>query len=396
MNISFKWKGILKKYLNKNNIFKKEESYIYLDSSHLNAIEQVLPVIQNLFLNKKVTILYKFYFKNAFNISKVTRELGIDSWCFLNNKELNIPDKSLLFYTHNAVSNVQIVNRMSTNSHILLLHGDSDKPASTHRLARIYDYCLVAGENSFQRYIKHGVFLERDRDKFIFAGKAILNSVIPTESEYRKERTLLFAPTWEGVSEDTDYSLLPQHEIISDFMLNILNKLEISSVTIKPHPNLGNRLPDYIEHLNSIIRNLIENGIEVSVVKIEGCNYSSNSKVISLSAINNNNIVLAVTNNSAMIMQMLQQNIKTVVLSNQKETGSLNYPAETIFIEAGVMPSVYPLVNYVNNKMDLELELIKLGKLSYDGDDWHNLNPNEIFNFVIKKIKSMRENNGIC
>ena len=112
-------------------------------------------------------------------------------------------------YVNNANLNSHIA-RFSKLTHIQLLHGDSDKPASFNPVSAMFDRLFVAGPAGIQRYADHGVVIAEE--KFDIVGRpqaAGDHHTGPTSGT-----TVLYALTTPGHYADENHCSLPAGEAI--------------------------------------------------------------------------------------------------------------------------------------------------------------------------------------
>jgi CDP-Glycerol:Poly(glycerophosphate) glycerophosphotransferase len=134
-----------------------------------------------------------------------------------------------VFYVNNANLNSHIA-RFSKLTHIQLLHGDSDKPASFNPVSAIFDRIFVAGPAGIQRYADHGVVIAEA--KFDVVGRPQVAGVEPARIE--PGNVVLYAPTSPGRYADEDVCSLRNGEKI------IRSLLDANAVVIlRGHPELS-------------------------------------------------------------------------------------------------------------------------------------------------------------
>jgi CDP-Glycerol:Poly(glycerophosphate) glycerophosphotransferase len=139
------------------------------------------------------------------------------------------PSVRAVFYVNNANLNSHIA-RFSKLTHIQLLHGDSDKPASFNPVSAIFDRIFVAGQAGIQRYADHGVVIAEA--KFDVVGRPQVAGVEPARIE--PGNVVLYAPTNPGRYADEDFCSLRNGEKI------IRSLLDANAVVIlRGHPELS-------------------------------------------------------------------------------------------------------------------------------------------------------------
>jgi len=138
---------------------------------------------------------------------------------------INKSDIKAVFYPINTASNITTTQALEP-LHIFIGHGDSDKAPSYRRVTAMYDYQFVAGQEAIERYENHGIHILKD--KFIITGRPQVEDV---QVGAGNTGTVLYAPTWQGHTNDVDYtSLYKGREIIKSLLDKNLR------VVFRPHP----------------------------------------------------------------------------------------------------------------------------------------------------------------
>ncbi|MEO3886259.1 CDP-glycerol glycerophosphotransferase family protein [Nonomuraea sp. B5E05] len=141
----------------------------------------------------------------------------------------------LCLYVSNAGRNVHML-RIPTLRSAFLNHGDSDKEASFNPFSRVYDEVWVAGPAGRDRYRRARVGV---RDENIHeVGRPQLEG-ISTEGPGLPYRTVLYAPTWEGWSDDLLHTSLTS--MGPRLVRALLDHRPRLRVIYKPHPLTGHR-----------------------------------------------------------------------------------------------------------------------------------------------------------
>ncbi|MFF4737171.1 hypothetical protein ACFY2W_15020 [Streptomyces sp. NPDC001262] len=150
---------------------------------------------------------------------------------------LDLPEARVILYPANAGKNVHML-RMAEAQHVFIGHGDSDKLASSNRVSKVYDQIWVAGQAGQDRYtrIRHAV----DTAAIVQVGRPQLTSVTPASPlPTGRATTVLYAPTWEGWTEDPYHtSLVLMGPKIIRMLLNHPDPVRI---LYRPHPLTGKR-----------------------------------------------------------------------------------------------------------------------------------------------------------
>lgn len=122
------------------------------------------------------------------------------------------------FYTNHAMKNVQLI-KLDKYLHVQLMHGDSDKAISRSPVSLMYDRVFVAGQAGIDRYHRHGVDIPNYKFKKI--GRPQLHDIRVGEREQgvSDRKTVLYTPTWTGLTSDVNYSSLKQGKRIVEALL---------------------------------------------------------------------------------------------------------------------------------------------------------------------------------
>ncbi|UED86466.1 hypothetical protein [Streptomyces profundus] len=142
-------------------------------------------------------------------------------------------------YPANVGKNLHLL-RVPTMKHVFIGHGDSDKIASINPYAKAYDEVWSAGRAGRDRYALADVGV-RDED-IVEVGRPQLASILPASTRPADRiPTVLYAPTWEGWTDDPgNTSLLLAGENI---VRRLLESESPVRVIYKPHPFTGTRDP---------------------------------------------------------------------------------------------------------------------------------------------------------
>ncbi|MEU6354160.1 hypothetical protein ABZ896_33350 [Streptomyces sp. NPDC047072] len=149
--------------------------------------------------------------------------------------ELDLSAVKVVLYPGNAGKNVHML-RIAEAKHVFIGHGDSDKLASSNRVSKVYDEIWVAGKAGRDRYrrVRHAI----SDDAIVEVGRPQLAPVqLHTDRVPGPVPVVLYAPTWEGWSDDDCHtSLIPMG-------VPLIGKLLAEGVRVvyKPHPLTGKR-----------------------------------------------------------------------------------------------------------------------------------------------------------
>ncbi|XVQ87460.1 CDP-glycerol glycerophosphotransferase family protein [Microbispora siamensis] len=139
----------------------------------------------------------------------------------------------------NVGNNIHMLRVPGVRS-VFIGHGDSDKEASFNPYTKVYDEVWVAGPAGRDRYLRAQVGVRDEAVEEV--GRPQLAGVLRT-SPYAEGaapyRTVLYAPTWEGWSDDLFHSSLAA---MGPAIVRALLDQPVR-VIYKPHPLTGHRSP---------------------------------------------------------------------------------------------------------------------------------------------------------
>jgi len=149
-------------------------------------------------------------------------------------ERLVLPHVKVALYVANAGRNVHLLREPGLK-HVFLNHGDSDKSTSANPVSRVYDEVWVAGPAAVDRYHAAGVIIPPER--FATIGRPQVNGLGVGPRRRSEGRRVLYAPTWEGYYEESNYSSL---EIAGPRIIAaILAARPEVGIIFKPHPSTG-------------------------------------------------------------------------------------------------------------------------------------------------------------
>lgn len=161
---------------------------------------------------------------------------------------LTLPSARVALFAANVGKNIHLLREPDLMS-VFIGHGDSDKTASFNPFTKVYDEVWVAGEAGRDRYRRAAVGI-RD-EQVVVVGRPQLDGLHQAEPRSADEGlTVLYAPTWEGWTED------PHHSSIATMGENIVQTLLASErvrVLFKPHPRTGSVDPAAARALDRIV-----------------------------------------------------------------------------------------------------------------------------------------------
>ncbi|MDP9441568.1 MAG: CDP-glycerol glycerophosphotransferase family protein, partial [Actinomycetota bacterium] len=147
-----------------------------------------------------------------------------------------LPSARVALFVANGAENARLLRNPVLKS-AFIGHGDSDKSSSVNPFTRVYDEVWVAGEAGRQRFLNANVGVPIEKIRVV--GRPQIHRIErgappATGAPY----TVLYAPTWEGVSRDPyDSSLLLNGLDVVRTLLSV----DGIRVIYRPHPATGTR-----------------------------------------------------------------------------------------------------------------------------------------------------------
>lgn len=150
-------------------------------------------------------------------------------------EQLEAAGVQTVLYPANPQKNAQFL-RLHTLNHFFINHGESDKAVNQSKMLLAYDRLLVGGPMAERRLRDSGLRLHDGQVVHVGRPQTELRLEKMSSCKARNPITVLYAPTWEGFTEDSNYSS------VSDFGIALLESLANNpdiKVVFKPHPWTG-------------------------------------------------------------------------------------------------------------------------------------------------------------
>ena len=153
-------------------------------------------------------------------------------------RRFQLPSLRVALYP-TSVTNNDAMLALPGLRHILIGHGDSDKSVTASPLHRAFDETWVAGPAARDRYLRSDSGVTEDQIRIV--GRPQLAGIEVPQQPATEPFTVLYAPTWEGNFDSSDYSsvLSMGHGLLSE----LLNGQWPVRVLFRPHPATGQRSP---------------------------------------------------------------------------------------------------------------------------------------------------------
>jgi hypothetical protein len=149
---------------------------------------------------------------------------------------------------------------------VFIGHGDSDKVSSYNPYSRVFDEIWVSGPAGIDRYTALGEGFRPEQ--FVTVGRPQLAEIATVAADGSTNVTIprptvLYAPTWEGFLEQSNYSSLAIMGV--RMVTEMLAMSNPPRILFKPHPSSGHRRADMREAQEEIGRLLTEAGSDHQV-----------------------------------------------------------------------------------------------------------------------------------
>lgn len=152
---------------------------------------------------------------------------------------LSFSSVRVALYPVNVGKNIHFL-RLPHIKSVFVGHGDSDKNASFNPFSRVYDEIWVAGPAGRMRYER--ALIGIPDESIIEVGRPQIVELATTQIKRKEagQKTLLYAPTWEGWNEEQNYCSI--EEVGLPLVKMILSKNLPIRILYRPHPFTGTRL----------------------------------------------------------------------------------------------------------------------------------------------------------
>ncbi len=178
---------------------------------------------------------------------------------------LTVPTVKVVLHPTTA-NKVFEVMRLRGLLQVFIGHGDSDKVSSFNPYSKVFDEIWVSGPAGIDRYSALGEGFRPEQ--FVTVGRPQLAEIATVAADGSSDiavprPTVLYAPTWEGFLEQSNYSSLASMGVpMVKAMLAMPNPPRI---LFKPHPSSGHRRADMLAAQDEIERLLVEAGSDHQV-----------------------------------------------------------------------------------------------------------------------------------
>ncbi len=191
-----------------------------------------LPAFKQLNQTHRIALV----FRDSRAAALVREESGLDCVTLARygqlDEILSLSSVKLALYVNHDPINFECL-RFTSLTHIYVGHGDSDKGVSVSNQVKAYDYCFLAGQAAIDRTAS-SVMAYDAAARSVLIGQPQLDAPSASPHPDAKQKTVLYAPTWEGSQPSVSYgSVLRQGKAIVEALRSEYR------VIYRPHPLNG-------------------------------------------------------------------------------------------------------------------------------------------------------------
>lgn len=156
----------------------------------------------------------------------------------------------IALYTASSSENSQALRECQL-THIMLNHGESDKIVSQSKFLMAFDRLFLAGPLAERRLRQAGLPLRPEQ--VVFVGRPQAEMFLTRQTTPSPLRKILYAPTWEGTSDNANYTSV-QAQGVQLVRALIARREELGiELLFKPHPYTGMRKATTRQALQEIL-----------------------------------------------------------------------------------------------------------------------------------------------
>ena len=223
------------------------------DPRKLYQLKQWLPVLERLDRDHPVTVITR----NAKTYAELDTPLRtVLAPTFPDLVQLyEASDFKVAVYVNNSVHNFHsLMQRRMLHVHVN--HGESDKVCMVSNQVKAYDRVFVAGEAAVRRH--RAALMEFDESKLVPVGRPQLDlrpaPLLPPSTQ----RTILYAPTWEGENASNNYTSV---DTLGFAIVEAALAVPDVRLIYKPHPRVAvSPIPDIASAHREIVRRVTRAG----------------------------------------------------------------------------------------------------------------------------------------
>lgn len=229
--------------------------YFADDPRKLYQLKQWLPVLERLDREHPVTIITR----NRKTYDALDTPLRtVLAPAFPDLVQLyETSDFKVAVYVNNSVHNFHSLMQRHM-LHVHVNHGESDKVCMVSNQVKAYDRVFIAGEAARRRH--RAALMEFDEAKLVPVGRPQLDlrpaPVLPSSTQ----RTVLYAPTWEGENASNNYTSV---DVFGPAIVESVLAVPDVRLVYKPHPRIVvSPIPDVAAGHREVVRKIQRAGGE--------------------------------------------------------------------------------------------------------------------------------------
>jgi hypothetical protein len=225
--------------------------YFADDPRKLYQLKQWLPVLERLDREHPVTIITRNR-KTYAELEGTTPLRLVFAPAFPDLVQLyEASDFKVAVYVNNSVHNFHSLMQRHV-LHVHVNHGESDKVCMVSNQVKAYDRVFIAGEAARRRH--HAALMEFDESKLVPVGRPQLDLRPAPLLAPSTQRTILYAPTWEGENASNNYTSV---DVLGPAIIDRALDVPNVRVVYKPHPRVAvSPLPGIAAAHREIVRKL--------------------------------------------------------------------------------------------------------------------------------------------
>jgi hypothetical protein len=225
--------------------------YFADDPRKLYQLRQWLPVLERLDREHPVTIITRNR-KTYAELAETTSLYTVLAPAFPDLVQLyESSDFKVAVYVNNSVHNFHSLMQRHM-LHVHVNHGESDKVCMVSNQVKAYDRVFIAGEAARRRH--RAALIEFDDSTLVPVGRPQLDLRPAPVLPESPQRTILYAPTWEGENASNNYTSV---DVFGPAIVEKALAVPNVRVVYKPHPRVAvSPLPDVAAAHREIVRRL--------------------------------------------------------------------------------------------------------------------------------------------
>lgn len=225
--------------------------YFADDPRKLYQLKQWLPVLERLDHEHPVTIITRNHRTYA-ELAPTTSVRCVLAPAFPDLVQLyECSDFKVAVYVNNSVHNFHsLMQRFMLHVHVN--HGESDKVCMVSNQVKAYDRVFIAGEAARRRH--RAALMEFDESSLVAVGRPQLDLKPEPVLAPSTQRTVLYAPTWEGENDSNNYTSV---DVFGPAIVEHALAVPNVRLVYKPHPRVSvSPLPDIQAGHREIVRRI--------------------------------------------------------------------------------------------------------------------------------------------